>query len=141
MFNDIKNHTNVHCTARIPFRITDHNYGDHVANNVFVEYLHEGRVQLLSSIGFTERGLGGSSLILSELIIKYTKQAFYPGELRLEMAFANLRPTRFDVYYRGFDATGDLLLLAKTQMACIEARSGRPTRLSEELAKAISALL
>jgi len=35
----------------IPICITDHNYGDHVANNVFVEYLHEERAQFLSPLG------------------------------------------------------------------------------------------
>jgi len=71
MFNEIKNFQRTDFLTSIPFRITDHNYGDHVANNVFVDYLHEGRVQFLSSLGYTEQDVEGVSLILSELWVKY----------------------------------------------------------------------
>ena len=77
MFNEIKNFQRTDFLTSIPFRITDHNYGDHVANNVFVEYLHEGRVQFLSSLGYTEQDVEGVSLILLEFWVKYAKQAFY----------------------------------------------------------------
>jgi len=113
MFKEIKIFERVDFSTRIPFRITDHNYGDHVANNVFVEYLHEGRVQFLKSLGYTERDLAGAGLIQSELHIKYTKQGFYPDTMRLDISVTNLRPTRFDVYYRGYDSTGSFYCLQK----------------------------
>jgi acyl-CoA thioesterase FadM len=131
MFKEIRQFERIDFTATIPFRITDHNYGDHVANNAFVEYLHEGRVQLLGSMGYTERNLEGAALILSELSVKYTKQGFYPDVLRLEMSIANIRPTRFDIYYRGYDSVGDLLVLAKTEMAAFDVEAFKPTRLPD----------
>ncbi len=131
MFNEIKNFERVDFSTSVPFRITDHNYGDHVANNVFVEYLHEGRVQFLKNFGYTERDVEGVALIMSELCVKYTKQAFYPDTLKLEMAVANFRPTRFDLFYRGYNQEGDLLLLAKTEMAAIDVNTGKPIRLPE----------
>ena len=132
MFNEIKKFDRVDFTARIPFRITDHNYGDHVANNVFVEYLHEGRVQFLQSLGYSEIDVEGVGLILSELCVKYTKQAFYPDTLRLEISVANLRPTRFDLYYRGYNGEGALIVVAKTEMAGIDYATGKPVRMPEE---------
>lgn len=131
MFNEIKKYPHVDFTSSIQFRITDHNYGDHVANNVFVEYLHEGRVQFLAQFGYTEKNVEGVALIMSELCIKYTRQAFYPDILRLEIALANPRPTRFYLFYRGFNKAGELLLLAKTEMAAFDASSGRPIRMPE----------
>ena len=132
MFNEIKQFDRVDFETSIPFRITDHNYGDHVAHNVFVEYLHEGRVQFVQSLGYSEKDVEGVGLILSELCIKYTKQAFYPDALKLEIAVANLRPTRFDLYYRGYDRDGGLTVLAKTEMACIDYATGKPVRMPEE---------
>src|SRR5690606_5095490 len=120
MFKEIKEASPVDFATSIPFRITDHNYGDHVANNVFVEYLHEGRVQFLEAFGYTERDVEGVALILSELCVKYTKQAFYPDALKLEIKVANPRPTRFDLFYRGYNNAGDLLVLARTEMAAID---------------------
>lgn len=134
MFNEIKKFKRVDFTTSIPFRITDHNYGDHVANNVFVEYLHEGRVQFFGSLGYSEKDLAGVSLILSELHVKYTKQAFYPDRLKLEMAVANIRPTRFDLYYRGYDQSGDLVVLANTEMAAIDVETKKPIRMPEGFA-------
>ncbi|MBC2607720.1 acyl-CoA thioesterase [Pelagicoccus albus] len=134
MFKEIKRFPRVDFSASIQFRITDHNYGDHVANNVFVEYLHEARVQFLASLGYTEKDLAGVALIMSELCIKFTKQAFYPGSLRLDIAVANLRPTRFDLYYRGYDEEGGLTLLAKSEMAAFDPSSGKPIRMPEVFA-------
>ena len=131
MFNEIKKYERIDFTACISFRITDHNYGDHVANSVFVEYLHEGRVQFLESFGYTEKDVEGVALILSELCVKYTKQAFYPDTLKLDISVANLRPTRFDLYYRGYNGVGDLLVLAKSEMAGVDYSSGKPIRLPE----------
>jgi len=135
MFNEIKKFKRVDFSTSIPFRITDHNYGDHVANNVFVEYLHEGRVQFLSSLGYSEKNLEGVGLTLSELCVKYTKQAYYPDTLKLDISATNFRPTRFDLFCRGYGHSGDLLLLAKTEMAAIDVESGKPIRMPEAFVK------
>lgn len=135
MFNEIKKFERVDFSTSIPFRITDHNYGDHVANNVFVEYLHEGRVQFLSSLGYSEKNLEGVGLTLSELCVKYTKQAYYPDTLKLDISATNFRPTRFDLFCRGYGHSGDLLLLAKTEMAAIDVETGKPIRMPEAFAE------
>ena len=76
----------------------------------------------------------GVALTLSELCVKYTKQAFYPDVLKLEVAVMNFRPTRFDLFYRGFDQSGDLLVLARTEMAAIDVATGKPIRMPEAFA-------
>lgn len=131
MFKEIKNATHTHFNASIPIRITDHNYGDHVANSVFVEYLHEGRVQFLNSLGYSEKDLEGVGLTLSELHVKYVKQAFYPETLNLKIAVCNFRGTRFDLDYRGYSGSGDLLIIAKTEMAAVDYSTGKPVRMPE----------
>ena len=131
MFKEIKNSTVSHFKTRIPIRITDHNYGDHVANNVFVEYLHEGRVQFLASLGYSEKDLEGVALTLSELHVKYARQAFYPDSLDLEITVSNIRGTRFDLDYRGYSESGELLIIAKTEMAAVDYGTGKPVRLPE----------
>ncbi len=138
MFNEIKNFQRTDFSTSIPFRITDHNYGDHVANNVFVEYLHEGRVQFLNSLGYSEKDLEGVALTLSELCVKYTKQAFYPDTLRIEISATHFRPTRFDLFYRGYGQSGDLFVLARTEMAAIDVSTGKPIRMPEAFAKRIA---
>ena len=100
MFKEIKNATKIDFKTSIPIRITDHNYGDHVANSVLVEYLHEGRVQFLASLGYSERDLEGVALTLSELHVKYARQAFYPDFLNMEIAVSKIRGTLFELDYR-----------------------------------------
>ncbi|HCR31214.1 MAG TPA: thioesterase [Opitutae bacterium] len=131
MFKEIKNAGVFQFKTRIPIRITDHNYGDHVANNVFVEFLHEGRVRFLASLGYAEKNLEGVALTVSELHVKYARQAFYPDSLDLEIAVSNIRGTRFDLDYRGFSESGELLIIAKTEMAAVDYGTGKPVRLPE----------
>ena len=131
MFKEIKNAKVIHFKTSISVRITDHNYGDHVANSVFVEYLHEGRAQFLASLGYSEMDVEGVSLILSELNVKYAKQDTYPDTLHLEIALSNIRGTRFDMDYRGIDDSGDLLIIAKAEIAAIDYATGKPLRLPE----------
>ena len=91
-------------------------------------------MQFLSSLGYTEQDVEGVSLILSELWVKYANQAFYPDTLNLEMSATSFRGTRFDLIYRGFDQAGDLLVLARTEMAAINGETGKPIRMPEAFA-------
>ncbi len=47
---------------KIPVRITDVNYGNHVGNDAFVSIIHEARLQWLKQKGFSELNFGGTGL-------------------------------------------------------------------------------
>ena len=88
-------------------------------------------MRFLASLGYAEKNLEGVALTVSELHVKYARQAFYPDSLDLEIAVSNIRGTRFDLDYRGFSESGELLIIAKTEMAAGDYGTGRPVRLPE----------
>lgn len=64
-------------SIKIPVRITDINYGNHVGNDSLVGIINEARLQLLQHFGFSELNIEGIGLILGELLIEFKKESFY----------------------------------------------------------------
>lgn len=120
----------------IPIRITDINYGNHVGNNALVEIIHEARVQFLNQYGLAEINAAGSSLIMSELLIEYKKEAFYKDELTVSISSGEISRVGFELFY-SITATRDSQLItiahAKTGMVCYNYQTKRVETITEEL--------
>lgn len=87
-------------TCSIPIRITDINYGNHLANDAVLSILHEARMQLLSSWGFSEMDAGGNSLIMGDVMIAYRSEAFYGEMLHVDIYCEELADRSFDLLYK-----------------------------------------
>lgn len=86
-------------TTDIRVRISDINYGNHLGNDAVLSMIHEARMQLLGSWGYTELDAGGCSLIMRDTEIAYRGEAFYGDLLQVDI-FAELTgPRSFDLYY------------------------------------------
>jgi YbgC/YbaW family acyl-CoA thioester hydrolase len=83
----------------IPVRITDINYGGHLGNDALLSIIHEARVQLLQSWGFTELNAGGNSLIMADVAIAYKKEAFYGDILNVKIWAEEIGEKSFDLLY------------------------------------------
>lgn len=123
-------------TCKIPVRITDVNYGNHLGNDALLSIIHEARMQLLSTWGYTELDAGGNSLIMGDVMIAYRSQAFYGDELVIKIFALGISAHSFDLLYqisaqRG-DASSDIAH-AKTGMVCFDYASNKISPLSEEL--------
>ncbi|MCX6324771.1 MAG: thioesterase family protein [Sphingobacteriales bacterium] len=108
---------------KIPIRITDLNYGQHLGNDSLVTILHEARVQWLFSLGYTELDAGGSSLIMGELIVNYLGECFYPDILDIEIFSGDCSRSGFELYYRvATTRQGQqmAIAIAKTSMVCFD---------------------
>ena len=53
-------------STEIEVRVTDLNYGNHLANQQFLAYAQEARVRFFATYGFTELDFGGVSLIQAD---------------------------------------------------------------------------
>jgi acyl-CoA thioesterase FadM len=73
-------------STEITVRITDLNYGGHLGNDRLVSLVHEARAAFLHSHGFSEKDVGGVSLILADLAAVYQGEAFAGDVLRFEVA-------------------------------------------------------
>jgi len=100
---------------RIPVRITDLNYGNHLGHDTLVSLLHDARAAYLRTHDYAENNVEGSGLILADLAVNYRAQVRYGQTLRVEIAVEGAGSRGVDFYYRVTDAdTGDTAALART---------------------------
>ncbi|MFZ1527393.1 MAG: thioesterase family protein [Ferruginibacter sp.] len=106
--------------TKVPVRITDLNYGNHLGNDALVSILHEARVQWLKSGGFTELNAGGTGLIMADLAVEYKAEGFYGDELAVAIGVDDISKLSFDIYYTITNQQGKLVAQAKTGIVCYD---------------------
>lgn len=84
---------------RIPVRITDLNYGNHVGNDALVSIIHEARVQWLNSNGYSEFNIGGCGMIMADLMVEYLGESFYGDIFTIKIAAVETGRASFELYY------------------------------------------
>lgn len=125
---------------RIPVRITDINYGNHLGNDAMVSIIHEARVQFLQQHGFTEINAGGTGLIMNDLAVSFKNESFYGDELEVEIYSDEISKVSFQLIYHidtrreGKDIT---IAVARTTMVCFN----YDTRKVSSLPDALKAIL
>ena len=123
-------------SATVPVRITDINYGGHVGNDAFLAMLHEARVQMLASVGYSELDAGGNSLIMADVAIAYKNESFYGDTLRIDVFAAEVTGRSFELLYRVStisSGTAKTILLAKTGMVCFDYAARKVAPMSDGL--------
>ncbi len=89
-----------HFHTEISVQIGDINYGNHLANDAILRLCHEARLQLLTSMGYSEMDVEGVGLIMVDAAIEFKRQAFYGDKLHFSLAITDLSKTGFVLNYR-----------------------------------------
>lgn len=101
--------------TEIALRIGDINYGGHLGNDAVLSLVHESRVQLFASLGFSELNVQGLGIILTDAAVVYKTEAFYGDRLCIELAVSEFNRYGCDIYYRLSNTeTGKEVARAKT---------------------------
>lgn len=104
----------------MPVRISDLNYGNHLANHVYLEYMQEARMQFFAQWGWSEKDLAGVGVIMGDTAIVYKQECFYGDVLTIQVAATEFGARSFDLYYRFLKQDGTLACEAKTGMVCFD---------------------
>jgi acyl-CoA thioester hydrolase len=104
--------------AKLPVRITDINYGNHLGNDALVSFLHESRVQWLTSLTYSELNINGVGLIMSDLCVEYKGESFYGDHLSISLYAGEVTRVSFELYYTIINQENKLIAKAKTGMVC-----------------------
>ncbi len=121
--------------CRIPVRITDINYGDHVGNDTILSIIHEARMQFLRSLGYTELNFGGTGMIMADVGIEFKSELFYGDIVIASVTAGDLSKIGFDLYYKLVKEDKDglkLVAAAKTGMICYDYEKKKIAALPEE---------
>jgi 4-hydroxybenzoyl-CoA thioesterase len=127
-------------TTELQVRIGDINYGGHLGNDAVLALIHEARVRFLQTLGFSERDVAGSGIIMVDAAIQYRSEAFHGESLTVGVGIASLHATGCDLVYR-LDCSGRVVALAKTGLAFFDYATRRPVRVPEPFAAASQKLM
>ncbi len=87
-------------STELEVRITDINYGGHLANEALQGFLQEARCRFLHENNYSEFDVEGVGLIMSDAVIIYKSEAFFPERLRVDLAIADFSGHGCDFFYR-----------------------------------------
>jgi acyl-CoA thioester hydrolase len=123
---------------KIPVRITDINYGNHVGNDSLVSIIHEARMQFLQQYGHTELDVCGTSLIMNELLVEFKNEAFYKDIIEVKLFTGEIFKIGFELFYSLSTQRDKLSLIianARTGMVCFNYEEKKLVTVPEELKK------
>ena len=116
----------------IKVRVTDLNYGGHLANDRLLSLVHEARVAFLAEHDWTEASCGGISLILADTVVVYQGEAFAGDVLRFEVAAGEPTGRGFRLLYRVSRKNDDApIALVENGMVCFDYETRKTRRLPD----------
>ena len=102
----------------ISVRVTDLNYGGHLANDSVLRFTQEARVQFLQALGGSEKEIYGAGIILAEAQLIFKAESFYGEQLNIEIAVDEWGKCDAMFYYR-FTRESDSKLIALAKMRTV----------------------
>ena len=116
----------------IKVRVTDLNYGGHLANDRLLSLVHEARVLFLAEHGWSEANCGGVALILADTAVVYKGEAFAGDVLRFEVAAGEPSGRGFRLFYRISRCADDApIALVENGMVCFDYESRKTRRMPD----------
>jgi acyl-CoA thioesterase FadM len=103
--------------TEIVIRVTDLNYGAHLGNDSVLSICHEARLRFLKDLGYSELGVDGSGIIMSDAAIQYKGEGFHGDEMIIEIGVMDFTKKGCDFVYRLTNKeTGKIIALVKTSI-------------------------
>lgn len=85
--------------TELVLRISDINYGGHLANDAVLSIAHESRIRFLQSMNYSEMNIEGLGIIMTDAAIVYKSQGFHGDETKVNIAVDEFSKYGFDIFY------------------------------------------
>ena len=121
----------------IDVRITDLNYGNHLANDSLLSLIHEARVRFLNHLGYSELDIDGTSIIMADSVIIYKSQSYYGDTLEIEIGVGDITKKSCDFYYRITKKDDKVVAFCKTAIVFFDYQSQKPANIPIHFLKKI----
>ena len=97
---------NFHFSKTLEVRVSDINYGKHVANDTIARYVNEARVAFLKSLGYADEvSIEGLGIIMRDSAIVFKSEGFLGDQIRIDTTVQNMSRSGFDFMHRLFNET------------------------------------
>ena len=80
--------------------LSDINYAKHLDSVSIVKILHEARLQVLASLGFTEANVYGLGLVVTDLSVDYISESFANDRLIIDVGVSKFTRHGFDIGFK-----------------------------------------
>ena len=126
--------------TRLGIRVSDVNYGGHLANERVLGYFHEARVRYLEVLELSEIDIGDQvSLTQTEAFVSYKGEGFLGDDLEISVIIGEFSRARFKVEYeisRPLDQK--LIATGYTILAGFNYQTKRPQRIPQSFKNAVN---
>ncbi|MBR9860459.1 thioesterase [bacterium] len=119
--------------TEIEIRVTDLNYGNHLANQNILTYAHEARVRFYKKYGFSEMDFGGTSLIQADAAILFQGEGHLGDRIKIKITAIQSGGSSFQVYYLFTNQEGKKVASLRTAMVCFDYKVRKPVRIPQEV--------
>ena len=121
-----------HFSITMKVRVTDLNYGNHLANQQFLAFAQEARMAYFAQYGFTELDFGGNSLIKADAAITFKGEGHLNDEVQIDVAAHTEGGSSFNIFYKFTNLTKNKPMAEiRTALVCFDYTKGKPVALSE----------
>ncbi|MCX5813909.1 MAG: thioesterase family protein [Proteobacteria bacterium] len=117
----------------------DINYGGHLGNDALVSLMGAARVNMLRSIGVSEKDLGDgkTGIIMSDLAVNYKSEAFMFDELVIDTHAGEISRSSFRLFHR-INKGQIVVALAETGLTTFNYASRKVAPIPEVFLKALA---
>jgi acyl-CoA thioester hydrolase len=114
-------------STELEIRVTDLNYGNHLANQQFLAYAQEARLKYFRQFGFTELDFGGVALIQADAAITFKSEGHLGEIIRVDLSAEIAGSSSFNVYYRFWNLNKNRSMAElRTAIVCFDYDIGKP---------------
>lgn len=121
-------------STEIEVRVTDLNYGNHLANQQFLAFAQEARLKYFKLFGYTELDFGGVSLIQADAAITFKSEGHLGEIVRVDLSAEVAGNSSFNVFYRFWNINKQRLMAElRTAIVCFDYKVGKPIGLPQNV--------
>ena len=122
----------------VSVRVTDLNYGAHLANNALVGMISEARTQLFHNLGCSELDLGDqrTGIIMGDLVVNFKAESLLFDTLQIDSHIGEVSRKSFRIFHR-FTRNKELVALAETGIVTFNYGERRSTPIPEPFLQAL----
>jgi len=119
-------------STTIDVRVTDLNYGNHLANDSLLSIIHEARVRFLKHFGYSELDIEGIGILMADVVIIYKSQSFYGDLLTIEVGIGEVSKKSCDLYYSVTKNKDKIVAQCKTTIVFFNNQTQKPAHTPEQ---------
>ncbi len=125
-------------STQIPIRIDDINYGSHLGHDSVLTLAHEARVRFLTTHGYTEGNIEGVGIIMGDVGITYSSEAFYGDVIKISIGIGEYGNHFLELIYVLInEKSGKEIARVKTSLVFFDYEERKTVRMPEEFRKEI----